>query len=168
LRRAVPDDAPGIGSVHVRTWRHAYRGIVPNAVLESLDEVRRAAFWRSEIELAGAAHRPWIAATDDSVVGFVCGGRTRDDDGRGTTGEVYAIYVDPECWQRGIGGNLLRHATRDLKAGGYDEATLWVLEANEIARAFYTARGWAPDGARRDETIGGATLTEVRYRRQLA
>jgi ribosomal protein S18 acetylase RimI-like enzyme len=139
-------------SVHVRTWRHAYRGIIPDAVLAGLDEERRAEYWRSAISLARGSHRPWVAIAGETIVGFVSAGITRDEDL--DQREVYAIYVEPECWQQGIGRNLLSHATRDLGDSGFLEATLWVLEANDAAQAFYRANGWFADNARREETMG--------------
>jgi ribosomal protein S18 acetylase RimI-like enzyme len=168
LRRAEPDDAQGIASVHVRTWRHAYRGIIPDAVLAGLDEDRRAEYWRSAISLARGSHRPWVAMAGETIVGFVSAGIARDEDlDQREVGEVYAIYVDPECSQQGIGRNLLNHATRDLRDSGFLEATLWVLEANDAAQAFYRANGWVTDGARREETMGDVPLAEVRFRHHL-
>jgi hypothetical protein len=36
VRPATPDDADAIASVHVRSWQAAYRGIVPDAMLDAL------------------------------------------------------------------------------------------------------------------------------------
>jgi len=44
---------------------------------------------------------------------------------------------------------------------------LWVLARNERAKRFYQADGWALDGARRTEDLGGVTVDEVRYQRSL-
>jgi hypothetical protein len=44
---------------------------------------------------------------------------------------------------------------------------LWVLASNEQARRFYEAAGWRPDGGAQTIELGGATLEEVRYRREL-
>ncbi|WP_157036470.1 hypothetical protein [Streptomonospora alba] len=43
---------------------------------------------------------------------------------------------------------------------------LWALRDDDAARAFYTRRGFAPDGAERDtERAGLARPREIRYRR---
>ena len=50
-----------------------------------------------------------------------------------------------------------------LKAAGFAAATLWVLEANRRARAFYEGLGWFPTGARKIDDRGDFVLLEVRY-----
>jgi hypothetical protein len=57
----------------------------------------------------------------------------------------------------------LEHAAR-IGAG---EATVWVLDQNARARRFYEARGFRCDDARKLIDLGGATLSEIRYRRSL-
>ncbi|WP_156759003.1 hypothetical protein [Microbacterium karelineae] len=42
---AVPDDAATIADVHVRTWRHAYRGLMPQEFLDGIDVAARAERW---------------------------------------------------------------------------------------------------------------------------
>lgn len=168
LRRAREPDAEGIARVHVLTWREAYRGQLPDYLLDSLSVERRTQFWSHEVRVLAAERRPWLADADGEVVGFVSAGASRDNDARDSTGEVYAIYVLPDCWDRGLGRNLLQHAERDLLDHGYDEATLWVLESNQRARHFYEAAGWLADGAVKVERQGDVELREVRYRRMLA
>jgi hypothetical protein len=48
-------------------------------------------------------------------------------------------------------------------------ATLWVVNGNRRARAFYEARGWEADGVeeRHDRFRSGAIVHVVRYRRAL-
>jgi ribosomal protein S18 acetylase RimI-like enzyme len=167
LRRATEADARAIAEVHVRTWQHAYRGLIPAHVLDSLSVERREEFWGSEVRLLPPDRRPWLADAEGTVAGFVSVGPSQDADATSSTGEVYAIYVDPDCWDRGVGRNLLAHGERDLAAHGYTEATLWVLTSNERARRFYEAAGWTTDGTERVANIAGAELHEIRYRRQL-
>ena len=167
LRRAGESDARGIAEVHVRSWRQAYRGLMPDAVLDSLDVDVRERFWHREISLTNHDRRPWLAAdSDGDVVGFVSAGPA-DNQPSSQTGEIYAIYVLAECWDRGVGRSLLQHAVRDLREHGYAEGTLWVLATNERARDFYEAASWHADGAERTETFGGAELREVRYQKAL-
>lgn len=45
VRDATLADATAIASIHVRCWQHAYVGIVPQALLDSLDVVQRRAMW---------------------------------------------------------------------------------------------------------------------------
>jgi ribosomal protein S18 acetylase RimI-like enzyme len=168
LRRATEADARAIAEVHVSTWRHAYRGLMPQALLDGLDVDAREQFWRRELTLEAPDRRPWLADAQGEVAGFVSAGASHDDDAQPWTGEVYAVYVSADCWDRGVGRNLLAHAERDLRTHGYSEATLWVLAANERARGFYEAAGWHLDGRRKSDSFAGTELPEVRYRKTLA
>lgn len=80
-----------------------------------------------------------------------------------STGEVTGIYVAPSAWGRGGGRQLMEAALANLKAAGFATATLWVLEANRRARAFYERLGWDPEGARKIDDRGNFVLLEVRY-----
>lgn len=46
VRLADPDDALGIGTVHVVSWQAAYRGVVAQDYLDSLDPAQRGENWR--------------------------------------------------------------------------------------------------------------------------
>ena len=50
---------------------------------------------------------------------------------------------------------------------GFADATLWTLDANPAAKAFYEALGWEADGATEPHDFAGTELPIVRYRRQL-
>jgi ribosomal protein S18 acetylase RimI-like enzyme len=167
LRRAKEVDARPIAEVHVGTWRRAYAGLIPAELLNALDVNRRSEFWGRVIATTPVDRRPWVAVVDGEVVGFVSAGESHDDAAPSTTGEIYAIYVSADCWDRGMGRNLMAHAERDLREHGYHDATLWVLAGNERARTFYENAGWRTDGTARTETMGGAELPEVRYHRAL-
>ena len=162
IREATSADAPAIASVHVASWRATYPGIVPQQVLETLSIERREAYWRET-----AAHpgdQPvWVAEWDGRVVGFASGGPCRDDDLPPGTGEVYAIYLEPEAWDLGIGRALFEHAVADLRERAFEPLVLWVLTDNRRGRAFYERQGWRPDGAARQLDFDGTQIEERRY-----
>jgi RimJ/RimL family protein N-acetyltransferase len=62
---------------------------------------------------------------------------------------------------------LLEHAEDGL-ARDFDEATLWVLEANRRARRFYEHAGWRRDGTNKFEEFLGVHSEETRYRKRLS
>jgi ribosomal protein S18 acetylase RimI-like enzyme len=164
LRRARESDAPGIAAVHVRVWQQAYRDQLPRAYLNALSVADRERFWSNELHVLPMERRPWVAESQGGIVGFAVAGAARDHDLTSDTGEVYAIYVLPDYWERGLGCNLLIHCERDLIGHGYQQAVLWVLTSNAHARGFYEACGWALDGATKAREIGGRAVDEVRYR----
>ncbi|PYM22789.1 MAG: N-acetyltransferase [Candidatus Rokuibacteriota bacterium] len=165
IRPATADDARRIAEIHVRAWHAAYRGLVPDALLSSLSIDEREARWRESVTRAETDPRDqvWIAERADTVLGFVLIGPSRDDDASATTGEVYAIYVEPALVGTGIGRLLFSHAVATLASHGFTRASLWVLEANAESRRFYAAAGWRPDGRRKVERQRQFELIEVRY-----
>jgi len=164
LRLATIDDAETIAAIHVCAWQIAYEGIVPAQFLASLSTQERANMWRTVIlEQYGAV---LLAVAPDGVVGFISFGPSRDKDGK-EKAEVYAIYVLPQFWHQGIGRELLDEAERRLEDQHFTAFTLWVLEKNAQARRFYEARGFRLDAGRKEETVGGLLLTELRYEKRM-
>jgi len=170
IRRAVPADAPAVARLHIRAWQWAYRGLVPDAVLDQLPagSDRWEAHRRATIARAGREERTWVAELSGRVVGFADTGPSRDADTAPGTAEVYALYLDPDVVGTGVGQSLFSHAVADLQQRGYRAATLWVLETNARARRFYEVAGWYLDGAAKVEQRPGFDLREVRYRVDLA
>ena len=164
IRRATADDADAIGRVQVETWRAAYTGLMPDEVVASFDVEARQRMWREGLS---RPRRPGsetlVAALGGDVVGFVSVGACRNEDG---PGELYAIYLDPAHWGTGIGRALIERAEESLRASGFTDARLWVLEGNERAERFYRAAGWVQDGRKVDE-FQGAEVVELRYSKQL-
>src|SRR5262245_570910 len=96
-------------------------------------------------------------------LGFVWSGPSTEADAEPDTGQVYAIYLEPDEIGRGLGRALFAKATEDLRLRGFRRATLWVLASNEPGRRFYEAAGWRPDGVSQTEEVRGAPIEEVRY-----
>jgi ribosomal protein S18 acetylase RimI-like enzyme len=101
------------------------------------------------------------------LAGFVAVGPSRDADAAARTGELYAIYVHPQFWDERIGAALHDAGLAALHAGQHQSATLWVLDTNQRARAFYDRHGWSTDGHTKPAEIGDLTVSEVRYTTQL-
>jgi L-amino acid N-acyltransferase YncA len=147
----------------------AYRGIVPDAILDGMSIEARREFWRRAIgrrssEPANEA-RVWVVEEAGVVRGFAATRACRDADAAPGTGEVNSIYLAPEAWGRGLGRALLDQAADDLRTRGFAPLILWVIEANARGRRFYERAGWHPDGARQPIDFDGELIDEIRYRR---
>ena len=170
VRPAAASDAEDLARVRIASWRAAYRGIVPAAVLDGFDPSAEVVTWRERLTAVTDA-RVGVAFLVEPparprLVGFVTTGPARHDDEAGL-GEVWAIYVEPDAQGQGVGRALMDAGVRDLSTRGFGEVVLWVFEANAPARAFYERLGWIPDGAAKVFEIGGAAPVELRYRRLL-
>jgi GNAT superfamily N-acetyltransferase len=165
VRRAVPSDAHDVARVHVRSWQSAYRGLIAQEYLDSLEPEAWAArytFGRMGFQLPSTQ----VAVDGSTVCGLVTTGLCRDED-LSNFGEVMAIYVDPSYLRTGVGRLLMTAARNRLRRVGVTVAALWVLDGNVGARRFYERDGWTFDGMRRTSTYGHLPVDEVRYRLEL-
>lgn len=164
VRGALAEDARAIAEVHVASWRWAYEGILGRETLEALSVDDRATMWRDAI--GAADDRSGVLVAQDAegrVVGFASVGPSADQDATDGTGEVLAIYVDAAFAGSGVGRSLFEAARERLRVGGFERATLWVLEANERARRFYERAGWAWDGTISQHRFDCGNQPVVRY-----
>jgi ribosomal protein S18 acetylase RimI-like enzyme len=164
VRAATANDAGPIVQVAVRSWDEGFRGIVPPEI-----DSRRA--WDSDGVRArlldeGRETEHAVGELDGMVRGYIVHGPSRDRDAPSSVGEIWALYVHPEVWRRGIGRALVEHALAELRAAGYRETTLWTLAGSPSARAFYEACGFERDGAEQRRPSFGSPL-EIRYGRSL-
>jgi RimJ/RimL family protein N-acetyltransferase len=163
VRQAAADDAGAIAAVHVEGWRWAYRGLVPDAVLDGLSADAREAMWRATLSAPDTASRVWLAERAGRTIGFAATAPARDAEQPPGVAELTAIYLARDAAGTGAGRALLAHATGDLRQRGLLGAVLWVFTANLRARRFYELAGWRLDGAIKQVLRGGAELAEVRY-----
>lgn len=171
VRAATPSDASAISAVHVRSWKAAYPGLVPQSYLDSLTPEQRQGPWEQILAGAESPAQATLVLVDgpgDDVVGFVSFAPTRDQGGNpDTVAEVQTLYLDPDTWGRGGGELLLSAALEQLAQAGFTSVTLWTLETNERARRFYERRGWRLDGATKIHDWNAFVATDVRYRLSL-
>lgn len=167
IRVATAADAARIAQISIDGWRAAYRGLMPDEVLDNLDLQKRTAGWTASIEKGSV--QVMLAIVDGQAQGFCSLLPTRDKDKQPTrTAEIPAIYICPTHWRRGLGNRLWSAVRTVALAAGHKEMTLWVLTTNAPARRFYEAIGFQPDGATKIETgIGSIELPHVRYQREL-
>jgi L-amino acid N-acyltransferase YncA len=164
-------DAPAIASIHVRAWQSAYRGQMPDALLDSRSVEEREERWRRGFARRAAGERfprIWVAERDNRVIGFASSGPSQDDDAAPGMGEIYTIYLEPEVVGTGVGRELFARAVQDLREVGFERATLWVLTSNAPTRRFYEAAGWRFDRTEKIEDWDGHGIPEIRYQIDLA
>ena len=163
VRPARASDAASLARVQVASWRRAFAGIVPDALLAQLtsDEAERMwqDRWREAITNPPTSrHRVLAAVTGDrarEVAGFVSAGPATDADRwPGTDAEVYELRVFPERVGQGHGSRLLHAAADTLVSDGFHTVSIWALEADSALRRFLESSGWAADGARGELDVG--------------
>ena len=135
----------GRGYVHCTSWQEAYRGIVCDRYLDTMTVEATTARARQFPE------NTLIAKDKEKVVGFAVYGPSRYEDLM-DAGEVVAIYVLSEYYDRKIGYRLMNEAISRLKE--YNTIFVWVLEKNERAIRFYQRYGFEFDGCKKEWNLG--------------
>ncbi|MEV5270394.1 GNAT family N-acetyltransferase [Streptomyces werraensis] len=168
IRPMTADDSAGVAAIRVRGWQYAYRGMIPQAYLDTMDVAAEAEKQRARLAGGDGSVVNLVAeAADGTLAGWAAYGPYRDGEVRTGDGELYALYLPPERIGQGAGRALLTEVTGRCAAAGLPRMFLWVLKGNARARRFYEAAGFMPDGAEDPFEVGGVAVPEVRYVRAL-
>jgi GNAT superfamily N-acetyltransferase len=143
LRRTRLSDTKEIATLHVAIWQEAYAGVMDADYLGALDPVEWAGLWRRRL-VSGLYDDSWVA-TDcggrRAIVGFVAVGLARDHPPVADH-ELYVLNASAAVRGSGVSGLLID------KVLARTSMSLWVVEENPRAVAFYERRGFVRDGAR--------------------
>lgn len=165
VRLAVATDAPRVAQVHANSSHAAYEGVAP-AGAQSLPIERRQAFWADAIEYGEPLLQ--VALDGDEVIGFIGYDRSRDPRSKPTTGEIWAMYVEPSHWGKGAGLALWDAAREGLLEEGCTEVTVWIPLCNDRALRFVELAGFKREiSSAKTVAVGGVKLEEIRLRRPL-
>lgn len=163
LRSATLDDCHGIARVQVASWRHTYRGLMPEAVLEGMTVESRRERWARILSSPRAGEGNEVLEDEAGTVrGFVSWGKNRDA-AWPAEGEIYALYLDADWHGQGWGAKLFLKGLSRLRGMGWDSASVWVLQGNP-SEGFYRRMGGERMGERPLEMPGTSGLTEIGYR----
>jgi ribosomal protein S18 acetylase RimI-like enzyme len=157
IRWSTDSDSDGLAALHREAWRNAYAGIIPGLALERMIARRGCAWWR---RMHGRGIRALVLEFDGVLAGYATIGPSRALDGGG--GEIYELYLRPECQGVGFGRRLFRTARERLAAAGRRRLMVWALADNAAACRFYRAMGGRECG-RVQESIGGARLAKIGF-----
>jgi ribosomal protein S18 acetylase RimI-like enzyme len=176
IRPACADDAPVIAAIRARSWRAAYAGVIPDDILAAATSPESVALRAEAIRRRGGTGIIIAESGEHRAIGFANFGPERGSDGRQgpapspgdeqVRGELYAIYVLPECWSTGVGRALMDAVLAEARRAGYACISLGVLRDNPRARRFYERAGFSPSG---DAVVLGdlGGVIEIRYQQRL-
>ena len=149
IRPMEEADIPARSLVHCRAWEETYRGLIPDAVLDSMTpEAVKAAVRALPMETL-------VAEGPDGLVGFACFLlEARAFTARQNTSEIAALYLLRSAQGLGLGRRLLEAALDHLPPR--QDVVLYVLDKNRRAIRFYESMGFRLTGRTlRQETDGG-------------
>jgi len=133
IRYLTPtDDRMAVSRIYEESWKHAYKGIVPQDYLDAIPEGR----WASGLDRQG--WKTLVCVDGDRLVGTssFCASRLERLPG---WGEVVSIYLLPESMGKGYGWLLLRSAVSELNRLGYPDIFLMGPGGKPQSKAFLRA-----------------------------
>jgi hypothetical protein len=151
VRQAQTGDATAIAAVQVRSWQAAYRGLMPQAYLDSLDPAQRTALWDTVLAESAWPQAGVLVVEDQALVtGFAAMCPTRGPGrGSGAGGGDHRYLPGARSLGADAGRQLMTASLGVLAGAGYREATLWVLDSNQRARQTQQRTRPAPAPGRR-------------------
>ncbi len=159
VREATLSDIPGIVRVNIATWRDAYKGLIPDGILDGLSQEEREKAFAELLSEDGVFS--YIAEdASGGVTGFMVAGPARFRE-YNHEGEVYSLYVEKEFQRRGVGALLLGAAFNKFKEKSVRSVCLMVLEGSRYGR-FYEKNAGKLLCSRSIE-IQGVSLQVVAY-----
>jgi ribosomal protein S18 acetylase RimI-like enzyme len=128
----------------------------------------RARLDRVRAKLASDEGHLLVGCDDSRVIAMALFEPYREDHGHGPVepraGHVSMVFVDPEHWGRGIGGELLDALHQGMRARAWATSSLWTRRNNERARRLYEGREYQLSGD--TQRLRGHEI--IRYELQLA
>ena len=132
VRRAEKEDVRQIAEILVEDWQKAYRGIIADDFLDSMN-----ADQRYEIEVR-RYEKFLVAADGNRILGYAW---LEESDEEPADCEVIALYVRYTSRNNGIGKLLMQHAARQFREAGKKKMIIWCLKGNLESRKFYEKIG---------------------------
>lgn len=163
IRDGSVDDAERVEAVHYESREAAYANRVsewPPAGPDRAGRIERWERWLADPEISCL-----VGEIDGELVGFCTVRASHDPDAdRADVAEMPTLYIRPGAWHRGHGRALCEAGIGRAVSQGFRSMTLWVLEVNKRACAFYEAFGFEPDGVTKIDMSSRDALVARRYR----
>jgi len=160
IREATERDALAVATIHARSWRSAYRGLLSDQYLAHDVDADRIGIWRQRFsELTREEFNVFIAEDAGRAVGFACVFLEKPS----LTALLDNLHVIPDKQGCGIGRQLMATVAEWVTEREPDATLyLWVFEKNVAARRFYRKMGAIEAGVEEHETADGLRLPVIR------
>ena len=141
IRNIQHEDIPDVVEIRINGWKSAYRNIISNDYLNSLDIKYEDMIAKMEKDYMD--HGFVVAESDGEIVGYC---RFIYDNSNSPAindadCELTCLYIKPELKRCGIGTKLFEHVLNELKIAGKKKMVLWCFSYIEPSKKFYTKMG---------------------------
>lgn len=132
VRPAEKDDVRVIAEICVEDWKIAYKGIIGDDFLDSMNVDDR---YQIEVK---RYDKHFVATDGDKVLGYSW---LEEADDEAADCEVIALYVRYNQRKNGIGRILMEHAFEHFRELSKKSMIVWCLKDNLESRKFYEKMG---------------------------
>lgn len=139
IRNVNKDYIISIVNIQVDGWQTAYKGIIDDNFLNSMNRNERIQKMNENYQKNGFI----VAEVEKEIVGFC----TYIDNNQYTKDildvdcELLAIYVRPDLKYKGIGTHLFKYVINEFRKKGKQKMVLWCLKDNYPSIKFYKKMG---------------------------
>lgn len=134
----TPEYAGELGQLHWKVWEETYRGLIPDAYLDTFTPEK----WTEKARRDTLSS--FLLFADGELAGFAsCSDPARESVPVPEASEIVAFYLLRKFQGQGLAGALMRHC---LDFCTRPNVVLYVLEGNEKAAGFYRHMGFEPTG----------------------
>lgn len=160
IRDVEEKDLKQVAEISVNGWKKAYKGIVDDEYLDSLDANEKYEKFKHNFKEGSFI----VAANAEKVLGFCryCDIYRDDPDDENIDCELCALYVNWDDRGSGIGRALVEYTKAYFKSNGKRHMVIWCFKENHKARGFYEKLG-GKLYAEKEIERGGKKYKEVGY-----
>ena len=138
IRNIEFDDIPSVVDIQMNGWKSAYKGIMDDELLDSMDRNKKIKKMKTNYQEDYFK----VAEYNNEVVGFA----RYYSDNRFSPDypidcEIVALYVKPEFKYHGIGTKLVNYIINEFKRMDKKKMIIWCLKENYPSRKFYEKLG---------------------------
>ena len=139
IRKLQEKDIPHIVDIQITGWQTAYKGIIDDAILISMDKTKRIERIKQHYKETDFI----VAELSDEVVGFCnyIDSPKYTPDISDIDCELLALYIKPDLKYNGIGTQLFHFVINDFKRKNKTKMILWCLKDNIPSIKFYSKMG---------------------------
>lgn len=139
IRNVKKEDIPEIVDIQITGWQTAYKGIIDNSFLNSMNREERINQRYEDYNKGGFI----VAELDKEIVGFCrfTNSNAFSIETPEVDCELLALYVKPNLKNNGIGTKMFQYVLKEFKYQNKTKMILWCLKDNFPSRNFYEKMG---------------------------
>ncbi len=151
IRKVTIDDIPEMARINVECWKHNYKGIVAQDVLDDMSVEKHIKRRTENFEEMQKDKVFYIKETDGKLVGFISWG-LNDDPEAPYDNEITGLYVDTNQQGKKIGKELFEKILEDELFKHCNSFYLRTLKDNLQSNHFYQKMWGKKFGTKKHKT----------------